>query len=33
MDFDRLMEDWILPLTLLGAIIFGALAIFGVIKF
>lgn len=33
MDFERLMEDWILPLILLGAIICGALAISGVIKF
>lgn len=33
MDFERLMEDWILPLLLLGAIIGGVLAVSGVIIF
>ena len=33
MDFERLMEDWILPLLLLVAIIGGVLAVSGVIKF
>ena len=33
MDFQRLMEDWILPLLFLGAVTCGILAISGVIKF
>lgn len=33
MDFDRLTEDWIFPLILLGIIIGSVLAVSGVIKF
>ncbi len=33
MNFERLMEDWIMPLLILGVIIGGIVVISGMIKY